>query len=61
MINEGALDGVDEIYGLHNMPIFDKGLIVCRAGAVMAGSSRIVVKVTGIDAIEASSSFHCQS
>jgi len=31
MIKEGCLDGVDEVYGYHNIPNFDEGDIrVCE-------------------------------
>lgn len=33
MIKEGVLDGVDEIYGLHNIPNFKEGQIRTKEGA----------------------------
>ena len=36
MIKEGCLNGVDEVYGLHNVPNFDEGDIRVCNGAIMA-------------------------
>ena len=36
MVAEGALAGVDEIYGLHNWPGFPKGQVHVRSGAMLA-------------------------
>ena len=47
MIKDGALEGVDEVYGLHNFPNFDEGDIRVCSGPLMACSSRVVIKVTG--------------
>jgi metal-dependent amidase/aminoacylase/carboxypeptidase family protein len=35
MIHEGALEGVDEIYGLHNLPTCPAGMIATRHGSLM--------------------------
>ena len=47
MVAEGALEGVDEVYGLHNWPPFPRGGVRVRAGAVMAQTHEIDVVVTG--------------
>ena len=44
MIKENCLDGVDEIYGFHNVPLFDEGDIRVCEGAFFAAST--VVKIT---------------
>lgn len=36
MIKEGCLNGVDEVYGLHNVPNFDEGDIRVCNGPIMA-------------------------
>ena len=47
MIKEGCLDGVDEVYGFHNIPNFDEGDIRVIEGAIMASSSMVTIKVKG--------------
>ncbi|MGF1511568.1 MAG: M20 family metallopeptidase [Myxococcota bacterium] len=47
MVAEGVLDGVDEIYGLHNWPPFPKGEIRVKEGATMAEVTSIDVRVEG--------------
>ena len=44
MIKENCLEGVDEIYGFHNVPLFDEGDIRVCEGAFFAAST--VVKIT---------------
>ncbi|CDW84286.1 peptidase m20 [Stylonychia lemnae] len=71
MINDGCLEGVDEIFGLHNRPIYLPGLIRVKSGAVMASSTIVEIKVRGVsghgsqphmiqDAISASAAILCQ-
>ena len=36
MVDEGALDGIDEVYGLHNWPGFPKGQVRVVPGPTMA-------------------------
>lgn len=44
MIKEGCLDGIDEVYGYHNIPNFDEGDIrICEGGFFAAVT---VVKIT---------------
>ncbi|WP_135550613.1 M20 metallopeptidase family protein [Paenibacillus cymbidii] len=47
MIAEGALDGVKEIYGLHNMPNLPAGLIGTRSGPMMGSVDRIDIVIVG--------------
>ncbi|GAB2672242.1 M20 family metallopeptidase [Paenibacillus thermoaerophilus] len=47
MIAEGALDGVDEIYGLHNLPTLPAGLVATRRGALMGSVDRLELTLTG--------------
>ncbi|MCX4241156.1 M20 metallopeptidase family protein [Paraliomyxa miuraensis] len=47
MVAEGALDGVDEVYGLHNWPPFPHGELRVTAGATMAQTRELAITVTG--------------
>jgi len=47
MIKEGALDGIDEVYGMHNVPNASAGLILVKSGPMMAAISGVKIKVTG--------------
>ncbi|WP_084419682.1 N(2)-acetyl-L-2,4-diaminobutanoate deacetylase DoeB2 [Henriciella litoralis] len=49
MIEDGALKGLDAIYGWHNWPAIPFGKAVCPDGAVMAGNGtfRITLKGAG--------------
>ncbi|WP_240941131.1 M20 family metallopeptidase [Paenibacillus sp. HB172176] len=47
MIEDGALDGVDEIYGLHNLPTLAAGKVATRYGALMGSVDRIEVTIEG--------------
>jgi amidohydrolase len=47
MVAEGALEGVDEVYGLHNWPLFPAGQLHVRTGAVMAHTRELDVTVVG--------------
>jgi metal-dependent amidase/aminoacylase/carboxypeptidase family protein len=49
MMKEGALDGVDEVYGLHNIPNFEEGTIRVKEGTVMAAfyAVKIIIKGRG--------------
>jgi amidohydrolase len=47
MIAEGALDGVDRVFGLHLWQPLPTGVVGLRAGAMMAQSDTIHVTVTG--------------
>lgn len=47
MIKEGCLQGVDEVYGLHNMPDFPEGQIRTIPGPFFAQPSVVKIKVKG--------------
>ena len=47
MIIEGCLEGVDEVYGYHNIPNFDEGDIRVVAGPIMASSSMVTITLHG--------------
>lgn len=47
MIEDGVLDGVDEIYGLHNQPLLPAGRMAVKTGALLAAADRLEVKVRG--------------
>ncbi|MDI4646176.1 M20 metallopeptidase family protein [Cohnella hashimotonis] len=47
MIREGVLDGVDEIYGLHNLPTLSAGFASVRPGPLMGSVDRIDILVEG--------------
>ncbi|RKN85202.1 M20 metallopeptidase family protein [Paenibacillus ginsengarvi] len=47
MIEQGVLDGVDEIYGLHNLPTLAAGKVATRYGSLMGSVDRIEIALTG--------------
>lgn len=47
MIEDGALEGVDEIYGWHNWPAIPFGEMLCPDGIVMSGNGTFTVRVEG--------------
>lgn len=47
MIKEGCLEGVDEVYGIHNVPTFDEGEIRVCENAIAASSTIVKIKVLG--------------
>ena len=47
MVKEGCLDGVDEVYGFHNMPNFDEGDIRVIPGGILASSTTLRIRVKG--------------
>lgn len=47
MINDGALEGVDLIFGWHNWPAIPFGKAVCPNGAVMSGNGTFEITVHG--------------
>jgi hippurate hydrolase len=47
MINDGVLEGVDEIYGLHNVPWEPKGEIYVKPKYMMAAIDKITFRVKG--------------
>lgn len=47
MVAEGALEGVREVYGLHNWPAYPRGEIRVRAGAMMAQTQAFHLRILG--------------
>lgn len=47
MVEQGALDGVDAIYGWHNWPAIPFGKAVCPDGAVMAANGTFQITLRG--------------
>ncbi|WP_439133787.1 N(2)-acetyl-L-2,4-diaminobutanoate deacetylase DoeB2 [Pseudomaricurvus sp.] len=47
MIADGALDGVDYIFGWHNWPAIPLGQAACPDGPVMSGNGTFKIEVTG--------------
>ena len=47
MIEAGCLDGVDEVYGLHNDPGTPVGTVRTRVGPITAAADRFRLKVVG--------------
>jgi amidohydrolase len=47
MVKEGVLDGVDEIYGLHNLPTCRAGMVATRYGSLMGSVDRIEIELQG--------------
>lgn len=47
MIEDGALEGVDRIYGWHNWPALAFGSAVCPDGAVMSGNGSFHMTIHG--------------
>lgn len=47
MIADGALDGVDCIYGWHNWPAIEFGKLACPDGIVMCGNGTFEITVNG--------------
>jgi len=48
MINDGALEGVDMIYGWHNWPAIPYGELLCPDGIVMCGNGTFEITLTGV-------------
>ena len=47
MIKEGWMDGVDEVYGYHNLPLGIEGSVTISSGAFMSGGFNVEVEVIG--------------
>lgn len=47
MIEDGALDGIDAIYGWHNWPAMRLGQAACPEGAVMSGNATFHIRLKG--------------
>jgi amidohydrolase len=48
MLAEGALDGIDEVYALHNWPGYPKGEVRVIAGPTMAEVNKFEIDVIGV-------------
>lgn len=47
MVEEGALEGVEQIYGWHNWPAIPYGQAVCPDGPVMSGNGTFEIELHG--------------
>lgn len=47
LIREGALEGIDCIYGWHNWPAIPFGKMVCPDGLIMCGNGTFEIRVRG--------------
>lgn len=47
MVAEGVLNGVDEIYGLHNLPTLEAGKLATCYGSMMGSVDRIDIHIQG--------------
>lgn len=48
MIEDGALEGVDMIFGWHNWPAMPFGTAICPDGAVMSGNGSFHIDLVGL-------------
>ena len=48
MVAVGALEGVKEVYALHNWPGYPHGQVRVRAGAMMAATAEFELVITGV-------------
>lgn len=47
MVEEGCLEGVDEVYGIHNVPNHDLGVLVCPDRGIMASCDVLEITISG--------------
>lgn len=47
MIGKGCLKNIDEIYGIHNMPIYPLGYVAIKEGPLMAASNSFKITING--------------
>ncbi|WP_318653393.1 M20 family metallopeptidase [Paenibacillus rhizovicinus] len=47
MINDGAIDGIDAVYGVHLWTPFPYGTVATRSGPFMAAPDEIYIDITG--------------
>ena len=47
MIKDGALDGVDQIYGLHVYPLIETGTVAVGSGPFFGSSDRFEINISG--------------
>ena len=57
MIEDGVLDGVDEIYGLHAWPVFEAGQFGICPGAYLGQADHFEIEITGVGGHAAMPSF----
>jgi hippurate hydrolase len=50
MVNDGMMErfGIDEVYGMHNMPGVPVGEFAIRPGPLLAAADRIVIEIEGL-------------
>lgn len=48
MITDGALEGVEVIFGWHNWPALGRGRMACPEGPVMAANGTFAIEVAGV-------------
>ena len=50
MVDDGMMDrfGIDEVYGMHNLPGLDVGEFAIKPGAIMAATDEFMIKLTGL-------------
>jgi IAA-amino acid hydrolase len=47
MVDEGALNGLDAVFGLHVSPVLDTGVVATREGQMMASADRFRLVIHG--------------
>lgn len=47
MVKEGCLDGIDEVYGFHNIPKFPEGEVRVCPGHIMAQGTNVRITIHG--------------
>ena len=47
MVDQGVMDGVDAVFGLHISPRMPVGVVGYRSGALMAGADTVNIKIIG--------------
>ncbi|TMV53118.1 amidohydrolase [Paenibacillus mesophilus] len=47
MIGQGVMDGVEEIYGLHNLPSIPAGTVGLKTGVLMGSIDRLEITIDG--------------
>src|SRR6187455_2709689 len=50
MVNDGLMDrfGIEEVYGMHNMPGLPVGEFAIRSGPLLAAADRIIIEIEGL-------------
>ena len=49
MVKDGVMErfGIQEVYGMHNMPGIPVGSFALRPGPIMAGGDAVVIRIEG--------------